>query len=142
MTDHLALLRVLDDVYRIAVTEPETWSEDAAARWATDALIEQPSRAVARHVRAVLRMSVKLAAFWREPPPGVPDDGDWTARVDVAFGARAWRPLLEVARTGLEAHPDAELFEEVKERFRVVHNQRWMEGVGYEEWQAEHAKRI
>ncbi len=143
MTDHLALVHRLDDLYRTAVTAPGTWTEDAAAEWANEAFVEPPSREVARHVRAALRMSVKLAAFWRSPPDGVPDDaGDWSTRVDVAIGPRAWRPLLEVARAGLAERPDPDLFAEVKRRFRVVHSQHWMDGVGYEEWRTEHATRI
>ncbi len=54
--------------------------------------------------------------------------------MDVAYGIRAWRPLLGLARVGLEEQPDPELFEEAKRRFREVHGAPWMEGVSYEDW--------
>jgi hypothetical protein len=143
VTDYVGLVRSLDELYRTAAAEPASWSEGSAAEWASEVFVEPPPRPVARHVRAALRMSVKLAAFWRDPPAGVPaDSGDWVTRVDLALGARAWRPLLEVARHGLDETPTEELFEEVKERFRVVHNQHWMDGIDYEEWRQERSTRM
>jgi hypothetical protein len=140
MTDHLGLLARLEGMYRLAVEAPERWSETAAAEWATEAGVSPQDREAARQVRRAVRLSLKLAAFWRDPPPGAPSaPDDWTGRVDLALGSRAWRPLLEVARLGLATDPSPELFAEVKERFRLVHHGRWMEGVSYEEWLAAEA---
>ena len=80
----------------------------------------------------------KLRTFWSDDAAPRPDDhGDWRARVDIALGARAWRPLLDLAMHGLETSPSPELYEVVKDRFAVVTSQRWMEGISYEEWLAE-----
>jgi hypothetical protein len=57
--------------------------------------------------------------------------------VDIALGARAWRPTLELARLGLENAPSPELFAEVKKRFRVVYSERWMEDVDFATWLAD-----
>jgi hypothetical protein len=134
---HVALLRRLDGLYRSVVSSPESWSEDEFAGYATDMFGEgwRPSRSTAKHARAALRMAVKLRDFWAEPPPGVPSDaGDWRTRVDLAFGIRAWRPLLAIAQAGLDESPSADLYEETKRRFREVNGVSWMEGVSYEEW--------
>jgi hypothetical protein len=55
----------------------------------------------------------------------------------MGVGIGAWRPVLEIARAGLDAQPSEEVFEEVKRRFREVHSERWMEGTSYEEWRAD-----
>ncbi len=83
-------------------------------------------------------MARRLREFWVEPPQGAPSDaGDWRTRVDVAFGARAWRPVLSIAQVGLRETPSEELFEEAKLRFREVNGAPWMDGVSYDEWAAE-----
>lgn len=137
---HLALLRRLDGLYRSVVTSPESWSDDEFAGFATEMFGEQrrPSRTTAKHGRAALRMAVKLRDFWAEPPAGTPSDaGDWRTRVDLAYGVRAWRPLLDIARSGLDEAPSGELFDETKRRFREVHGVPWMEGVSFEQWVSE-----
>jgi len=138
MIDHLALVRMIDDLYAEVVTVPGAWSDARAVEWGTDVLAgEAADRETARHLRRVLRMTMKLAEFWRDPPPGTPRDlDDWRSRVDLAVGARAWRPVLDIALGGLHAAPSVELFDEVKARFRVVNNEFWMEGVGFAEWQS------
>ncbi len=131
------MLTRVDDLYERVVTAPATWSDDQLADWVNDtfAADSPPSRAAAREVRRAVRMAQKLRDFWNDPPDGVPSDaGDWRTRVDVAYGIRAWRPLLGLARVGLEEQPDPELFEEAKRRFREVHGAPWMEGVSYEDW--------
>lgn len=134
MTDHSAIVRTIDAMYEVAVTSPDTWSAEAAVEWVADAA-GSPSKDVAKQLRQAIRLSVKLAEFWRDPPATLPEDaGDWRTRVDLVLGARAWRPVLEVARAGLGEAPSEELYQEVKDRFRLVHNSFWMEGVTYDEW--------
>lgn len=125
-------------MYEQAVTSPHTWGEESAVEWGNDAFTSgAPPREVVRQLRRAIRMSVKLADFWRDPPATVPDDGgEWRTRVDLALGPRAWRPVLEIARAALDRQPSEELFREVKDRFRVVNSEFWMEGVTYEEWLA------
>ncbi len=137
MMDHLALVHSLDELYRGAVISPGEWTDARLASWADDLFAAPPGREVARHVRRAMRVSRKLAAFWHDPDARVPSDaGDWRTRVDLAVGASGWRPVLDVARLGLEEAPSRELFEEVGRLFRVVHHEVWMEGVSYEEWLA------
>ena len=136
MTDHLALVHSADDLYKQVVSDADAWSEARVAEWAGDLFVEgPPDKQTARLIRRVMRLGVKLADFWRDPRGVVATDtSDWQTRVDLALGATAWRPVLDIARIGLEETPSPELFEEVKRRFRLVHNEFWMEGVDYEEW--------
>lgn len=98
----------------------------------------QIDRETGRELRRVMRSAQKLRRFWEAPPETVPPDhGDFRTRVDIALGVAAWRPLLEIARHGLEVAPDPELFDDAKERFRVVTGDRWMEETSFEEWQAQ-----
>ncbi len=137
MTDYLALVHSLEELYRGAVVSPEDVTDARLGSWADDLFATPPGREVARHVRRAMRVSRKLAAFWRDPDAGVPSDaGDWSTRVDLAVGASGWRPVLEVARLGLEENPSRELYEEVGRLFRVVHHEVWMDGASYEEWLA------
>ena len=127
---------MVEDLYREAVGSPEDWTSERAAEWIQDAFPEgPPDREAARHLRRAMRTSIKLAEFWRDPDRTAPADPlDWRARIDIALGARAWRPLLDLARVGLERAPTEELFETVKELFPLVENDRWMDGVSYETW--------
>ncbi len=136
MTDHLALVHSVDDLYRQVVSEADAWSAVRVTEWAGELFVEgSPDRETARLIRRVMRVGVKLGDFWRDPQGVVATDpGDWQTRVDLALGAPAWRPVLDLARIGLDRAPSPELFEEVKRRFRLVHNEFWMEGVDYEEW--------
>ena len=134
MSAHLGLLHTIDALYADVVTQPERWNEASFTDWAADV----SASAVELHgderraVRAALRVAVKLRSFWAEA--GEPADQDWRSRVDLAMGARAWRPTLDLAMAGLDRAPAPELYEEVQERFRLVHSERWMDGVSYEEW--------
>ena len=123
-------------MYETAVSFPEHWNESAAAEWAEELFVMRaPEPEVLRHIRRAVRMSLKLAEFWRDPPESMTlDTGEWRARVDIALGARAWRPVLDTARIGLASSPTEELFTEAKNLFRVVHHSFWMEGVSYREW--------
>lgn len=138
MADYTGLTAQCEELYAAAARDGAAWPDAALADWvegiaASGAL----DREVGRELRRVVRVAQKLRDFWLDPPDGhPPDHGDWRARVDIAQGARAWRPLLAIARIGLERDPDAAVFEEVKARLRVVTGERWMEGVSFEEWSA------
>jgi hypothetical protein len=133
VTDIAGLLRRIDGLYESVVAEPAAWNDVAFAEWGNETVADGPvPKEAARLLRRCLRVAQKLQRFWLDPPASAADS--WTARVDSALGATAWRPTLDLARLGLEIAPSEELFEEVKARFRLVHSDRWMEGVGYDDW--------
>jgi hypothetical protein len=134
---YLTALGAIERLYESVVTDPAAWGEQAFADWAGEALVdagEMPKTAV-REIRRSLRAAQKLRDFWLSGRSEVSDHDDWHTRVDIALGARAWRPLLDLAMIGLEESPDEELFEQVKERFVVVTSDRWMDGVSFDQWQ-------
>lgn len=133
MSDTLGLLRSVDRLYEAVVTDPEVWHQQAFADWAQDAAAGGLTKGQAKAIRRCLRMAARLRDFWERGEAVVAAD-DWRTRVDVALGSRAWRPTLELARAGLDEAPSAELFAEVKERFRIVNSEYWMDGVAYEDW--------
>jgi hypothetical protein len=138
VTDHLGLIGRIDALYRSVVTAPSDWGEAAFADWAGD--VGPIEKAEARHVRKALRLAQKLAAHWAEEgSAGSVDATDWRGRVDWVLGAQAWRPTLEIGGIGLDVAPSPELFDDVRARFRLVHSELWMAGVGYEEWAASRA---
>lgn len=135
---YLATIRAVESLYESVVTDPDGWGEQAFADWANDTLGEtgELSRDARKHVRRSLRAAQKLQEFWGTGRSSVSDHDDWHTKVDIALGVRAWRPLLDLAQIGLDEWPDAELFEQVKERFAVVTHDRWMEGIDFEQWRA------
>lgn len=135
MSQTLRLLQAIDELYDGVSTAPEQWRDQSFEDWASDLAAEGLTKEEARAVRRVLNMAMKLRDFWAAEERGV-DASDWRSRVDVAYGARAWRPTLELAMHGLETEPSPELFAEVKQRFRIVYSEAWMDGVDYEEWVA------
>ncbi len=136
MTDYLGLLAQCEALYMGVCSEPGAWPDSTLADWINGiAESGETDRETARELRRVLRSSQKLRRFWGAPPDNLPPDhGDFRTKVDIAVGAAAWRPLLALARHGLADSPDPQLFDEVKERFRVVSGERWMEGVTFDEW--------
>lgn len=133
---YLTALRAIEHLYESVVMNPDAWNEQAFADWAGETLAdvtELPREAV-REVRRCLRAAQRLQAFWATAEGTVADHDDWRSRVDIALGPRAWRPTLDLARTGLSDAPSEELFIEVKARFAVVNSERWMDGVDFEEW--------
>ncbi len=128
----LTAAALVDDLYRDAVTAPDTIDDSVLAEWMEQALeavghdraLSKPLRAAVRHAR---RLATRLGAEARAFP-------DWRNGVDEVLATRGWEPQLELVRTAFEAAPDAELFAAVKERHRAVHFTEWMEGVEYEEW--------
>jgi len=136
MADYVGLLAQCEELYAGVCFEPDSWPDSSLADW-IDSIAQSSAvdKEVARELRRVLRAAQKLREFWRQPAAdSPPDHGDWRTRVDIGLGVKAWRPLLAIARHGLEAAPDSELFLDVKARFRVVTGEHWMEGVSYEEW--------
>lgn len=135
-TTFLAAIRSIEQLYESVVGDPDRWNEQTFADWAADALADANGlpREAHREVRRGLRAAQKLQKFWSEDQGAVPDHGDWRSKVDIALGARAWRPLLDLARVGLDTVPSEELFAQVKERFALVNSDRWMDGVSYEQW--------
>jgi len=135
---YLGVLGAIEGLYQAVVTDPEVWGPQAFADWASETLVdagELPKDAV-KQIRRSLRAAEKLRSFWADGRSAVSDHDDWRTRVDIALGVRAWRPLLDLARIGLEDSPDPELYEQVKERFAVVTSDRWMEDVSFEQWRA------
>lgn len=136
MSGALGLIAAMDRLYESVVADPDRWDDAELAAWAADLQSDagELPREWAREVRRVVRLARRLGDYWRDggrqPPP------DWRGAVDAALGGRGWGPSLAIARLGLEAAPDPELFEQVRERFRVAHFTPWMEGVTYEEWLA------
>ncbi len=116
---------------------PDGWTEQSFTDWAADVALQPLGKTEAKAVRLVLRVASKLQQFWLGHPQ-VSGDTPWQSRVDLAVGAKAWRPTLDIAMVGLLIRPDPELYEEVQVRFRLVNSQGWMDGVAYEDWLAEH----
>lgn len=135
MSSTLALLGAVDRLYESVVTHPEVWGPQAFADWAEEVAAGGVTKHQARAVRRCLRAAERLRGFWTGDRVAVVGE-DWRTRVDIAMGARAWRPALELAQAGLEDDPSPELFAEVQERFRVVNSQPWLEGVDYDTWRA------
>ena len=132
----LAVLRSIEQLYEAVVDDPAGWGDQAFADWAADALqsaVELPKEAH-REVRRSLRAAQKLQAFWASEGSAVVTHDDWRTKVDIALGPRAWRPLLDLARIGLDTAPSEELFGQVKERFALVNSDRWMDGISFEDW--------
>ncbi len=128
------LLSDVDELYRSCVTKPDRWTEQAFADWA-ESVGSGPDvdRDVARYLRRVIGAARRLAAHWQGAErPDASDD--WRSRVDVALGARAWRPQLDLAMHLLEKAPDADRFEAVASLFPVVMHAPFMDGITYAEW--------
>lgn len=133
------LLAAVDALYAGAVLDPERWNEAGFAEWAEAAAADagDVDRDAAKELRRALRVATKLQRFWSSPDAGRHRaEQDWRARVDIAVGVPAWRPCLALAQAELIERPSEEAYEEVRERFRLVNNQPWMEGVTYAEWRS------
>ncbi len=134
----LSTIDAIEGLYESVVSDPASWGDQAFADWAGDTLIEAAElpKEAHREIRRGLRSAQKLQVFWANEQSAVVDHGDWRSKVDIALGAKAWRPLLDLAQIGLAVAPDEELFDQVKERFALVNTDRWMDGISFEEWAA------
>ena len=129
-----ALLSEVELLYEGCVTNPADWGERAFADWAEGIQhVEGLDKVSARYVRRCMNAGRKLAAFWSDRGSEVASD-EWRSRVDVALGARAWRPLLDLAEHELERTGAEGAFVVVSGLFPLVRNQPYLDGVGYGEW--------
>lgn len=135
MSSTLSLLAAVDRLYQQVVTDPGAWHPQALADWAEEIAADGPTKEQTRLLRRCLRVAGKLQRHWIDPANTV-TAGDWRSRVDVAVGVPAWRPTLDLARLGLESEPSQALFDEVAERFRLVHSRHYMDGIDYATWSA------
>lgn len=133
MTASLAA-RSVDELYRRAIEEPETVDDGALREWMQEfaETLGRMDKSSMRTARRVVRDSRKLAAYWLAlDAASLPD---WRNGVDEALGARGWEPQLDIVAMELADRPSPGLFEEMKQRYRAVHFQPWLDGVTYEEW--------
>ena len=136
------LLSSVDSLFETAVMSPNALTDQAITDWYDGvAATADLDRQSAKLVRRLIRTAQKLAAFW-SGDARVWDIGlGWRARVDIAMGPRAWRPVLEIGQYIFEAHPSEERFESVGDLFRIVNGEVWMDGMTYGEW-LEESERI
>ena len=129
----MSLIQEVDLLYERCVSAPDECNDQFFVDWADGmASAEEMDRANARSIRQCIRVGQRLAAFWAAADP--PDGSDWRSRVDMALGARAWRPQLDLARNLLERHPSEEHYDAVAALFPLVHNEPFLDGASYEEW--------
>lgn len=134
----MSLLVEVDNLYAQAVISPASVNEQMLADWAEGvASGYEVDRQGAKFVRRCLSNARKLAAFWAERPQSVNDPSEWSSRVDLALGIKAWRPQLELARHLLDVAPSEETYEQTTRLFRVVYNEEFLDGMSYDEWLAE-----
>jgi hypothetical protein len=126
------LLTEIDRLYEGCVMEPEQWHDQAIADWAEAIGNDELDGTSARLVRRVLGVARRLVGFWDRASQPAPDD--WRSRVDVALGAKAWRPQLELAEHLLETSSDEETFDVVAALFPLVRNQPFLDGIAYDDW--------
>lgn len=134
------LAAAVDDLYEDVVMDPERWGDEAYAEWMANLAVDPTSidRLAARSLRRAVRIAAKLQRFWSsEDAERYRGEGSWEARVDLAIGIPAWRPSLELAEQEFDASPSPEGFEDVRRRFRAVNGTIWMEGVEYDDWNAD-----
>ena len=128
------LLSETELLYELSVMEPQRCTEQFYVDWA-EGVAGGPDvdKVSARHVRRSLTMARKLGAFWSARGPTTGPD-DWRSRIDLALGARAWRPQLDLAEYLLQRDGSPEAFEVVSTLFPVVNNQPFLDGVTFEDW--------
>lgn len=131
----MSLLDEVDDLYEMAVTQPHALNDQAVADWAESVAAGYPmDREGAKYVRRCISAARKLSSFWGDRDPGeiIPDE--WRSRVDMALGARAWRPQLDLARRVLESVPSEDVYVRASELFRIVNGSPFLDGMSYDEW--------
>ncbi len=132
------LISEVENLYRGVVTEPDLWSPQAIADWMEGmAASDELDKVTAKHLRRIVTMADKLRTFWSADPRVGSGAIAWESRVDLAFGPRAWRPVLDLAEHLFELHPTPELFGTVATLFRVVNHRPWLDGMTYDEWSAQ-----
>ena len=126
-------VRAVESLYEAVVLEPERWSEQMFVDW-TDSVDSDGSvsRVEAKYIRQALRNAQALRTFWLSSPNR--SDLRWDSRVDLALGPKAWRPVLELARTELQSSRSEDSFADVARLFRVVNGEDYLDGIGFDEW--------
>lgn len=114
--------------------EPAVWRDQAFADWGNAvASSNELDKISARAIRRCINAARKLQVFWSDRETAHAPIG-WRSRVDLALGARAWRPQLELAEHLLDQSASDDVFVVVADLFPLVRNQPFMDGVSYEEW--------
>lgn len=130
-----ALISEVEDLYRGVVTEPDLWSSQAVSDWIEGTTTsEEIDKTAAKYLRRIVKMAEKLRTFWSVDPRVSDGAIAWKSRVDLAFGPRAWRPVLDLADHLFEVQPTEELFGTVGGLFRIVNNRPWLDGISYDQW--------
>ncbi len=131
----MTILDAVDQLYEMSVADPTSLNDQAIVDWTDSVAIDhEVDRVGAKYVRRCLNASRKLAAFWTARTPTGSDPDDWRSRVDLALGARAWRPQLELAQHLLENAPTEATYLRVAELFRLVNNEPYFDAMSFEEW--------
>lgn len=129
------LVTEVEGLYRAVVTNPADWPPESVAEWAAtignDTFV---SRAEAKELRRIVRISQRLRDFWLTDDRRADASITWRSRVDIAMGPRAWRPVLVLAMEELAATRSFESFGRVCELFAVVNNAPFMDGASFETW--------
>ena len=130
MSDPVA---AVDALYEAVVMDPVRWNEQMFVDWAdtlgSDGTL---SRSEAKHIRRALRLAQTLRTFWLEAPDR--NDLGWESRVDLAMGAKAWRPVLDLATIALGRTRSEEAFAEVVRLFRLVNGEDFLDGIDFDAW--------
>jgi hypothetical protein len=123
----------VEALYEAVVTEPGRWSAQTFLDWTdTIALDGTPSRTEAKFIRRALRMAQRLQEFWMDAPER--QDIGWESRVDLALGPRAWRPVLDLAESELDASRSSEAFTDVARLFPLVNGEEFLDGMDFAAW--------
>ena len=131
----MTVLDDIDQLYRVAVMSPASLSDQAIRDWTEDVVGGyEIDRLGAKYVRRCVTAARKLALFWADWDPANQSPQDWSSRVDLALGVRAWRPQMELAQHLLVDARDAATYEKAAELFRIVHNEPYLDGMTYDVW--------
>ncbi len=131
----MSLLDEVDQLYEAAVSAPASVNDQMIADWAEGtASGYEIDRQGARYIRRSVNAARKLASFWSTREPAKSDPADWPSRVDLALGAKAWRPQLELAQHLLETSPSEDIYERAAQLFRLVNNEPFLDGMSYDVW--------
>jgi hypothetical protein len=131
----MTVLDDIDQLYDAAVTSPASLNDQMIQDW-TEAVVGnyEIDRVGAKYVRRCVTAARKLASFWAAQDPAIEHSMEWSSRVDLALGVRAWRPQMELAQHLLIEDPDPATYERAAQLFRIVNNQPYLDGMTYEVW--------
>lgn len=110
---------LVDDLYRIAIEQPDTVDEVLLGEWFTEAVAAvDGDRTAMKALRRATRVAIRLARRYSSRPGTFPD---WRNGVDEALGSGGWEPQLDLARWAWETTPGDDTMTELRERYRAVH---------------------